>query len=119
MFGMAILSHGLDDGYVYAFDGTIQINEFVNQFKPSDCPGLFQKPKLFFIQACRGFEFDHGVVVPRLGSNTSDDTFSEYNSWPLDADILIHFAQSAGCTAFGDKQTGSWFINSLVSFFEI
>ena len=112
MFGMAILSHGLEDGYVYAYDGLINITEFVDPFKPSSCPSLFQKPKLFFVQACRGAEMDHGVM---FGNNGKPENFGrkKHKTWPLDADILIHYATVEGKYAWRNTNTGSWFIQAL------
>ena len=93
---MAILSHGIEDGFVYASDGLMKIDEFVNAFKPSNCPSLFQKPKLFFIQACRGYEMDNGVMFggpnKEVGNSVQNwKARSGYKTWPLDADILIEF----------------------------
>ena len=87
--------------------------EFVNAFKPAKCPGLFRKPKVFFIQACRGSDIDHGVVR----SNTRQ-VANEVTSWPLDADILIHFATPEGYFAWRDPMKGSWFIQGRATIFK-
>ena len=48
-----ILSHG-DADNVYGSDGMkLPIQELFKIFKAGSCPSLVNKPKLFFIQACR------------------------------------------------------------------
>ena len=109
MFGLALLTHGTNDGWVYARDQRIKLDEFIEPFKPATCPGLFQKPKVFIIQACRGSQTDPGVVF-RSSSRDWDDS---YRTWPLDADILIHYATGEGRFAWRNKKRGSWFIQGI------
>ncbi|PVD37509.1 hypothetical protein C0Q70_00103 [Pomacea canaliculata] len=59
-FACAILSHG-EEGYVYGQDARIEIEKLVGPFKGNRCKSLAAKPKLFFIQACRGTNLDDGV----------------------------------------------------------
>lgn len=56
-----LLSHGANGG-IYGTDcQLIEIKEITAQFKGNACPSLSNKPKLFFIQACRGQDFDQGA----------------------------------------------------------
>ncbi|XP_060012465.1 caspase-2 isoform X3 [Lagenorhynchus albirostris] len=58
---VALLSHGMEGG-VYGVDGTLlQLQEVFRLFDNANCPSLQNKPKMFFIQACRGDETDRGV----------------------------------------------------------
>lgn len=58
---VALLSHGVDGG-VYGVDGKLlQLQEVFRIFDNANCPSLQNKPKMFFIQACRGDETDRGV----------------------------------------------------------
>lgn len=58
---VALLSHGVEGG-VYGVDGKLlQLQEVFRLFDNANCPSLQNKPKMFFIQACRGDETDRGV----------------------------------------------------------
>ena len=51
---VAILSHGID-GAVYGTDEQVfKIEDIYNLFSGNNCPTMAGKPKLFFLQACRG-----------------------------------------------------------------
>ena len=70
-----ILSHGHEHGVVYGSDGeTIHLDEILSSF--SSCEQLKGKPKVFFLQACRGemnpvaFEDDYVAAGPRLKKNS-------------------------------------------------
>ncbi|XP_010862889.2 caspase-8 isoform X1 [Esox lucius] len=53
VFICCVLSHGVDRG-IYGTDGQVlPTNDLLLPFTPSNCPDLKEKPKLFFIQACR------------------------------------------------------------------
>ncbi|XP_019308594.1 caspase-2 isoform X3 [Panthera pardus] len=51
---VALLSHGVEGG-IYGVDGKLlQLQEVFRLFDNASCPNLQNKPKMFFIQACRG-----------------------------------------------------------------
>nr|XP_032619864.1 caspase-2 isoform X2 [Chelonoidis abingdonii] len=51
---VALLSHGIEGG-IYGVDGKLlQLQEIFTLFDNANCPSLQNKPKMFFIQACRG-----------------------------------------------------------------
>ncbi|XP_030874691.1 caspase-2 isoform X2 [Leptonychotes weddellii] len=51
---VALLSHGVEGG-IYGVDGRLlQLQEVFRLFDNASCPNLQNKPKMFFIQACRG-----------------------------------------------------------------
>lgn len=51
---VCLLSHG-EEGYVFGTDGKkIPLDEIFMMFDNTQCRGLIGKPKVFFIQACRG-----------------------------------------------------------------
>jgi len=53
-FIMFVMSHGKDN-YVFGSDGQpVRINEIITPFTNVNCTFLKNKPKLVFIQACRG-----------------------------------------------------------------
>ncbi|KAH7709269.1 cell death protein CED-3, partial [Aphelenchoides avenae] len=58
---VAVMTHGDYDKLYGSDDATIDVHEFVECFNARVAPGLAGKPKLFFIQACRGEKQDTGV----------------------------------------------------------
>ncbi|XP_030843308.1 caspase-like [Strongylocentrotus purpuratus] len=53
-FIFTILTHG-EEGKVYGTDGClVRIQDIIGRFSSDLCPTLNGKPKLFFVQACRG-----------------------------------------------------------------
>ena len=58
---VAILTHGEQMEVVYGIDKAISLPHLINLFDGINCPSLISKPKIFFVQACRGDEMDTGV----------------------------------------------------------
>ena len=59
---VSILSHG-DRGCLWARDNKYAVDDVYQHFTGDKCPSLAGKPKLFFIQACQGDQFDRGCNV--------------------------------------------------------
>nr|XP_029504281.1 caspase-2-like [Oncorhynchus nerka] len=58
---VCLLSHGVE-GAIYGTDGQLlELDWVFEAFDNAHCPLLQNKPKMFFIQACRGEEMDCGV----------------------------------------------------------
>ncbi|KAK3572088.1 hypothetical protein QTP86_022318, partial [Hemibagrus guttatus] len=58
---VCLLSHGVE-GSIYGVDGKLlELDWVFERFDNGRCPLLQNKPKMFFIQACRGEEMDCGV----------------------------------------------------------
>ena len=110
-FVCCILSHGYRDG-VYGADGDrVTISDIANIFKGSYCRDLVDKPKLFFIQACRGPDSDSGVVKEEDTFIDGDDSL--HHSLPNGADFLFGYATPPGKVSFRSTKHGSWYISSL------
>nr|QAV56480.1 caspase-7 [Dugesia japonica] len=107
MFVCFILSHG-DEGIIYGRDAHVSIDTMLNYFKGDKCKGLVGKPKLFFIQACRGDKFDKGVLADSVGSNNLDKI-------PIEADVLIGYSTVPGYFSWRNSSNGSWYIQALCS----
>jgi hypothetical protein len=105
-FAMAILSHG-DEGIVYGTDGITMVETLVAPVKGAACPSLVGKPKLCFIQACRGSKLDHGVEV------SDADHPGIINRIPTEADVLMCFSTVPGYFSWRNSTKGSWFIQAL------
>ncbi|CAB1320006.1 unnamed protein product [Coregonus sp. 'balchen'] len=56
-FVCVMLSHG-DEGVFYGTDGNVELKKLTGLFRGDRCKTLVGKPKLFFIQACRGNDLD-------------------------------------------------------------
>ena len=65
------MSHGSKKGILGRCGESYNVDEIVDLFKGDRCPALINKPKLFFIQACRGSQKDQGRLPPQ--SKIGDD----------------------------------------------
>lgn len=113
-FVCAILTHG-EEGVVYGTDEKIEVKQLLEPFKGNNCKGLVGKPKIFFIQACQGVQFDAGV-----GVNTTDakgdlpmDQDIQVHKIPSEADFLIAYSVVPGYFSWRNSANGSWFIQAL------
>ena len=63
---ICLLSHG-EEGFMFGTDGKkIPLEEIFLLFDNRHCPALLNKPKIFFIQACRGGEFGWKCCVQEV-----------------------------------------------------
>ncbi|XP_074255378.1 caspase-10 isoform X5 [Saimiri boliviensis] len=116
-FVFCILTHG-KFGAVYSSDeALIPIREIMSHFTARQCPGLADKPKLFFIQACQGDEIQPSVSIEADALNPEQQPTSLQgilqDSIPVEADFLLGLATVPGYVSFRDVQEGSWYIQSL------
>lgn len=116
-FICCILSHG-DEGIVYGTDGQkVSIFELTSYFTGSKCPSLAGKPKVFFIQACQGDNYQKGVPVET--DSKEEDTYLEMDlsfqkSYiPNEADFLLGMATVNNCVSYRNPMEGTWYIQSL------
>ncbi|XP_072254099.1 caspase-3-like [Pyxicephalus adspersus] len=89
-FVCALLSHG-EDGLLYGVDDSMPIKRLTSLFRGDRCKTLVGKPKLFFIQACRGTELDSGVETDS-GSESQEET----HRIPVEADFLYAYSTVPG-----------------------
>ncbi|TNN08539.1 Caspase-8, partial [Schistosoma japonicum] len=74
---ICLMSHGTI-GRIYGVDGnSLSIHELTSLFTSDNCPTLAGKPKLFFIQACRGDDYQKGYVIQRQQSIETIQTNQE------------------------------------------
>ena len=125
-FVMWLMSHG-KSGEVFCSDGvTVPIQTANDMF--CKCDTLSGKPKLFFIQACRGIEEDEGVTVTANISSPIQPTSSHVDS-PIDAaepsssrvpthaDFLYAFSTVDEYVSYRHKALGSYYVRALVEAF--
>lgn len=119
---VTIMSHGDSNGVIYTTDGLIYTDDIQKPFTdPKNCPTLHGKPKIFFIQACRGSLKDVGALLelnteraePNLASKSAPSSKTEKFVISALADILVFFSSSEGFPAFKNKHEGSWFIQGI------
>ena len=127
-FVVCILSHG-EDGHVFGTDSkSVNLRSIVAQLNADSCKSLAGKPKVFFIQACRGHEkvrgkqitSDSGTIsLPPDAATESVRIVSDSTpiSIPDDADFFFGNATPPGKVAWRDMDHGSWYISEICRVF--
>ncbi|KAG5684558.1 hypothetical protein PVAND_013783 [Polypedilum vanderplanki] len=130
---IVILTHG-ELGKIFSRDEAYDFNIIPKFFTDENCPSLKGKPKLFFVQSCRGEKRDFGVKMQstshvrlkRQSMGTYEEidvtTFNNYHPHyieemvhnpPNHADFLIVRSTMTNYVSFRNPRTGSWFIQDL------
>jgi hypothetical protein len=136
-FVLFLMSHGFPQGIFGTDRKPVYFQDIREYFTAKNCPSLANKPKLIFVQACRGGKPDTGFVVTdspdfqagttparEVGSYppyrpTSLDQAQDYTSpdfeyvVPHDSDFMIAYASSANHAALRNTRTGGWFVTQL------
>ncbi|XP_035179722.1 caspase-3 [Oxyura jamaicensis] len=105
-FVCVLLSHG-EEGLIYGTDGPLELKVLTSLFRGDNCRSLAGKPKLFFIQACRGTELDSGIEA----DSGPDEMMCQ--KIPVEADFLYAYSTAPGYYSWRNAAEGSWFIQSL------
>ncbi|XP_075071757.1 caspase-7 [Mixophyes fleayi] len=114
-FACILLSHG-EEGQIYGTDGVMAIKSLTTLFRGDKCKSLVGKPKLFFIQACRGSEFDEGIQTDSGPANDSMETDANPRyKIPVEADFLFAYSTVPGYYSWRNPGRGSWFVQALCS----
>ena len=110
------MSHGDNESgsdFIFGKDDLkVYLTDFIEPFKT--VKSLKNKPKMFFVQACRGKGY-----VPVDSPDNDDKEFN--NPIPqiaLDADFLFAFATVVNYFGVRDSTNGSWFIQTLCNMIE-
>ncbi|XP_012380770.1 caspase-8 [Dasypus novemcinctus] len=116
-FICCILSHG-DKGIVYGVDGQeVSIYELTSYFTGLKCPSLAGKPKVFFIQACQGDNYQKGIPI-ETDSEQQEALLNVDSSFqkkyiPDEADFLLGMATVENYVSYRSPLEGTWYIQSL------
>ncbi|KAM9651180.1 caspase-2 [Trichechus inunguis] len=123
---VALLSHGVE-GAIYGVDGKLlQLQEVFRLFDNANCPSLQNKPKMFFVQACRGDETDRGVDQQDGKSQAGSPGCEESDAstegllktrLPTRSDMICGYACLRGTAAMRNTKRGSWYIEALARVF--
>ncbi|KAM8868798.1 caspase-2 isoform 2-T3 [Spinachia spinachia] len=132
---VCLLSHGVE-GAIYGTDGQLlQLDWVFESFDNAHCPLLQNKPKMFFIQACRGEEMDCGVEQVDGPVRTCSPSCEQRDAGregqgdasarqrgdmgrpriklPQRSDMICGFASLKGTAAMRNTKRGSWFVQEL------
>lgn len=116
------MTHGKRDGKVSAADGDYMVQDLWEFFIGNNCESLIGKPKMFFIQACRGNMTDPGILLkpkPKMRLMTVSDSVDAHSFeeepfvLPTLADLLVMYSTAEGYYSFRNPADGSWFIQAL------
>lgn len=103
-----ISSHGDEGDVIYGTDGnSITINDVLSKFIGK--VSLANKPKLFFMQNCRGRSADRGRDTVQADSPPTSPA-----RIPFEADMLVAYSTVDGYESYRDVTQGSWFITVLM-----
>ncbi|KAL0966357.1 hypothetical protein UPYG_G00294310 [Umbra pygmaea] len=119
-FVCCILSHGEKEGVCGTDEMVVHTRDILSPFNGSNCSKLVEKPKLFFIQACRGGDEQDGVPVYKKRKveemdrvlETDNIPVQEY-TLPIRSDFLVFMANVEQYVSVREPASGSWFIQSL------
>ncbi|XP_059200420.1 caspase-8-like [Centropristis striata] len=115
---VCVLSHG-EQGTVGGTDEEeVSLGELTQPFTSLAAPSLAGKPKLFFIQACQGSDYQRGAMLgpeSQSGGSLEDDSISseQREMVPCDADFLLGMATVPDFKSFRHTTTGSIYIQEL------
>lgn len=120
-FVCVILSHG-EEGIIFGTDKAVEIKELTTYFKGDACPGLIGKPKIFIIQACRGYQTDEGAHVNVVDALPMEEDelplVPQYIKLPIEADFLFAYSTVPGFYSWRNGVNGSWYIQALTEMLE-
>ncbi|XP_038062568.1 caspase-3-like [Patiria miniata] len=111
-FACCIMTHGTLDE-VWGTDGMpLKINWIQGLFTADSCNSLTGKPKLFFIQACRGSS--HQIGVQEMETDDPGDIVAPTpNTIPNEADFLVSNSTVPGYVSYRHPRQGSWYVSAL------
>ncbi|CAO1443214.1 unnamed protein product [Diamesa hyperborea] len=109
---VTVMSHGGKDGKISAADEDYNVHELWENFLGNNCKSLIGKPKMFFIQACRGNKTDSGVLEPEITTDTIEPDSIKITI-PQYVDLLVMYSTVNGHFAYRHTFKGSWFIQAL------
>ncbi|KAL6456027.1 hypothetical protein MHYP_G00358780 [Metynnis hypsauchen] len=120
-FVCCIMSHGCPEGVQGTDGGAVPSEDIFGPFRGTSCKSLAGKPKVFFIQACRGGEYQLPVKVQAdnlEGDDAAEEALLETDTLemitiPADGDFLVARSTVKGFYSIRNTKSGSWFIQSL------
>ncbi|KFB49999.1 caspase short class (AGAP012544-PA) [Anopheles sinensis] len=108
-FVMVVMAHGTAPDMIKIMDGYFAMDRLWKDFVGNLCSSLKGKPKLFFIQSCRGNleeKIQRKDAVPII---EKEENFLV----SMHADLLVMYASYYKHAAYRDPTEGAWFIQAL------
>eukprot|EP00794_Sanderia_malayensis_P015864 gene15864-17462_t len=122
---VCILTHGTQQNnldMVCGVDGkSVPLDYILSLFNGENCSALAGKPKLFFLQCCRGLKEDVIPIATVGGGNVQHDGPSNTDSMPIapiQSDFFIGYSTPPGYKSFRNTEFGSWYISKLCEVFK-
>ncbi|XP_047347156.1 caspase-like isoform X2 [Vespa velutina] len=116
---VTVMSHG-NSNMLYSANSVYSADILWTPFTADQCTTLAGKPKLFFIQACRGKQLDDGVFVQQVSySDVTDSKTTNFYSIPMFSDIMMAYSSQDGFCSWRNPDNGSWFIQAICEEFNI
>ncbi|KAL9971090.1 hypothetical protein ACROYT_G023576 [Oculina patagonica] len=112
-FVFIIMSHGEACDVVLGVDGRpVYVKDIMTEFKAIKRSTLRGKPKLFFMQCCRGLlpEFLSPPNTDSFEPSLNCDSTLASGVCPQEADFLLAFASAPGYVSYRRPESGSVFI---------
>ena len=110
---VVVMSHG-DKGFIEAKDEKYAEEILWAPFMADKCASLVGKPKMFFIQACRGQKKDQGVAA----DSSAVQHLPSSITIPIHADFLFAHATVPDYVCYRNPSEGSFFIQALCDVLE-
>ena len=113
-FVCLIMSHGNDGCFTAADGNRVQLREDVfSRFKASHCPALHGKPKIFFVDTCRGHDSMHFIANPDAEPE-AEPAVDHGKAVPDEGDFLMSYSTLPGYVSWRSPALGSWFVSTLL-----
>ncbi|XP_052890811.1 caspase-1-like [Anopheles moucheti] len=108
------MTHGSKDRLAFVGGDIFCIDELWMDLVGNKCPSLIGKPKLVFVQSCRGKKYDVGCYHSFLQVDAAPKAVQPVNlCLPMYADLLVMYSTYEDHVSFRSETDGSWFIQSL------
>ncbi|KAH9384866.1 hypothetical protein HPB48_026896 [Haemaphysalis longicornis] len=112
-----VMSHGSKNVILGADGKALHLrNQIYSSFNNANCPALKGKPKLFFIQACRGGTYNY--ATDNAQHFTAADT-APPDPLPEWSDMYCAYATIPEYVAVRDEERGSWFFSAVYDVFSL
>lgn len=118
---VAIMSHGTEgydkeNSYVVTTDNKVlSISWILDQFDNCKCPEMRNKPKIFFLQICRGD--NPNIPIHITNSKIQADGGPTTGILRSMTDYLIGYATLPGDCSYRDIDKGTWYIQLICEIF--
>ncbi|XP_070569319.1 caspase-8-like [Ptychodera flava] len=109
------MSHGNENGVITSDHKNVKMEDIRNMFVGSKCPSLEGKPKMFFIQACRG-DRQHQTQYKEEASTPNVENESRRAlrmKIANETDFLFAYASQPNAICYRDPEKGSVYIQTL------